>query len=69
MRAYIELCIDTENTNDPNTSHPVVRLEMPTSCSSLDAVYENLVKPALEASGFSDVDKALASYFGVEDES
>jgi hypothetical protein len=66
MRAYIELCIDTENTNDPSTSHPTVKIEMPVPCNSIDSVYENLVKPALEASGFNDVDKAMESYFGGE---
>lgn len=69
MKSYIELCINTDNTNDPSTSHPIVRLEMPVECVSLDSVYENLVKPALEASGFSDVDKALSNYFGIEDQS
>lgn len=66
MRAYIELCIDTENTNDPSTSHPTVKIEMPVPCQSIDSVYENLVKPALEASGFNDVDKAMENYFGGE---
>ena len=69
MKSYIELCIDTQNTNDPGTSHPVVRLEMPVACNTIDSVWENLIKPSLEASGFSDVDNALARYLGVEDES
>lgn len=68
MKSYIELCINTDNTNDPSTSHPVVRLEMPVACVAFDSVYENLIKPALEASGFSDIDKAIQSYFGWEDQ-
>ena len=63
MRAYVELCIDTEETNDPATTHPTVKIEMPVACNSIASVWENLIKPALEASGFSDVDKAMESYY------
>lgn len=68
MRAYIELCIDTHTTNDPSTSHPTVKIEMPVPCNTVESVYENLIKPALEASGFPDADKAMESYFGGSNE-
>lgn len=64
MRAYIELCID----NDPSTSHPTIRIEMPVACNTLDSVYQNLIRPALEASGFSNVDEFFDEFF-VESES
>lgn len=69
MSSYIEICINDDATNDPNTSHPVVRIEMPVACVGFDTAYENLIKPALEASGFSDIDKSMQSYFGIEEQS
>lgn len=52
MKSYIELCIDTTNTNDPKTTHPVVRIELPVACVSHSSVIENLIIPALTAAGF-----------------
>ena len=53
MRSYIELCINTDETNDSNTEHPVVRLEFRSSVTTFDGVIEDLIRPALLASGFS----------------
>ncbi len=54
MGSYIELCLDTESTGDSNTSHPVVRIEMPMPVQSLDTVIDNLIRPALLASGYTE---------------
>lgn len=52
-KSYIEICIDTTSNNDPDLSLPSVRIELPTQCESIWSVLENLVKPALLASGFT----------------
>lgn len=53
-KSYIELCVDTTNTNSASTTNPVVRIELPMPVLNINDVFERLVKPALLASGFGE---------------
>jgi len=52
-KSYIEICCNADNNNDPDLTLPVVRIELPTQCESIWSVLDNLIKPALLASGFA----------------
>lgn len=65
MSSYIEIQIsDSERdtfVDDASLVHPVVCIELSANCDSIHSVLDNLIKPALAASGFasSSVDRII----------